>query len=95
MDQPHEYTVPVCRAKIQYAKDADSSAKLSLEDRMSIQQVTGTFLYYARNVDSTILIALSAIASDQAAPTEHTMRKNTPVCRLRAYASRRHSNIQQ
>ena len=75
MDQPHEHAVPVYGAKIQYAKDADSSAKLGPEGKLFIQQVTSTFLYYARAFDSTMLVALSAIASDQAAPTENTMRK--------------------
>lgn len=37
-----------------------------------IQQVTGTFLYYARAMDPTMLMALSAIAADQADPTENT-----------------------
>ena len=39
------------------------------------QQVTGTFLYYARAVDSTMLVALSALASEQAIPTKKTMKK--------------------
>ena len=38
-------------------------------------QVTGTFLFYARAVDATMLTALSALASEQAHPTEATMRK--------------------
>ena len=38
-------------------------------------QVTGTFLFYARAIDSTMLPALSAIASEQNAPTENTMKK--------------------
>ena len=37
--------------------------------------MTGTFLYYARSVDSTMLAALSALASEQAIPTENTMKK--------------------
>ena len=32
-------------------------------------------MYYARAVDLTMLVALSAIASDQANPTEETMKK--------------------
>ena len=40
-----------------------------------MQQVTGIFLFYARGVDSTMLTALSAIASEQATPTENTMKK--------------------
>ena len=37
--------------------------------------MVGVFLYYGRAVDSTMLVALSAIASDQAAPTEATLNK--------------------
>ena len=75
MDKPHEHAVPVYGANIKHAKDADSSAKLGPEGKLFIQQVTGTFLYYVCAVDSIMLVALSAIASDQAAPTENTMRK--------------------
>ena len=32
-------------------------------------------MYYARAIDSTMLTALSAIASEQANPTENTMKK--------------------
>jgi hypothetical protein len=42
---------------------------------MFIQQVTGIFLYYARVVDATMILALSAIVSDQAAPTKETTKK--------------------
>jgi hypothetical protein len=38
-----------------------------------VQEVIGIFLYYGRVVDSTMLTALSAIASAQAEPTEKTM----------------------
>ncbi len=37
-----------------------------------MQEVAGTLLYYARGVDSTILPALNAIATEQANPTEKT-----------------------
>ena len=40
-----------------------------------IQQVTGTFQYYAHVVNPTMLVALSAIAADQSAPTERTYEK--------------------
>ena len=32
-------------------------------------------MYYARAVDSTMLVALSALASEQASPTNNTMKK--------------------
>ena len=71
--QPHKHTVPTYGATIQYAKDDDATNLLSKEEKKYIQQVLGTFLYYGRAVDSTMLTALSSIASTQAEPTEETM----------------------
>ena len=71
--QPHKHTVPTYGATIQYAKDRDVTNLLLKEDKKYIQQVLGTFLYYGRAVDSTMLTALSSIASTQAEPTEETM----------------------
>jgi hypothetical protein len=42
-------------------------------EKKFIQEVIVVFLYYGRAVDSTMLTALSAIASAQAKPTEETM----------------------
>jgi hypothetical protein len=72
-NQPHKHTIPTYGATIQYAKDEDTSRKLSKEEKKYIQQVLGTFLYYGRAVDSTMLTALSSIASTQAEPTEDTL----------------------
>ena len=69
------HVVPNYGAKVQYAADADTSRLATKEERKFIQQVVGTFLYYGRAVDGTILTALSAIASEQASPTVTTMRK--------------------
>jgi hypothetical protein len=71
--QPHKHTVPTYGATIQYAKDDDATKLLTKEEKKYIQQVLGTFLYYGRAVDSTMLTALSSIASTQAEPTEETM----------------------
>ena len=70
MNQPHQHVLPAYGAKVQYAKEADISVKLGPKDKKFIQLVTKTLLYYARAVDATMLVALSAIASDQSAPTE-------------------------
>lgn len=61
-DQPYQHGIPTYGAMIQYAKLADTSQILNEEDKTFIQQVTGTFLYYARIVDSTMLVTLSVIA---------------------------------
>ena len=42
--------------------DVDAATKLVPKGKLFIQQVTGTNLYYARTVDATMLVALSAIA---------------------------------
>ena len=73
--QPHRHIVPRYGAKVQYASKDDTSPEVDEESKKFIQQVTGTFLFYARSVDPTMLVALSAIASDQAAPTERTLEK--------------------
>ena len=93
-DQPHDHSIPMYGATIQYAKKLDESPKLNKQDKQFIQQVTGTFLYYARAVDSTMLVALSAIASQQSDPTEETMRK-TEIFGLRCNASSCSSNFQR
>ena len=69
-DQPHKHLLTTYGAKIQYKKEAATLSKLGPKEQKFTQQVTDTFLYYARTVDATMLVALSAIASEQAAPTE-------------------------
>ena len=53
----------------------DESEELSKDEKKFVQQVVGTFLYYGRAVDGTMLTALSAIASTQAKPTRLTMHR--------------------
>jgi hypothetical protein len=71
--QPHPHTVPTYGATIQYGKHIDQSSIPTKEQQQYIQKVIGVLLYYGRAVDSTILVALSSLASAQAAPTEYTM----------------------
>jgi hypothetical protein len=66
---------------ITYDKDnqattpADDSPLLDDAGKKQIQQVVGSFLYYAQAVNATILMALSDIATQQAAPTENTKKQ--------------------
>ena len=66
---------------IHYGKRSDNilvepdSPLLGQADKKYIQQVVGSFLYYARAVDLTILLSLSAIAAEQANPTERTIQR--------------------
>ena len=75
MDQPHQHTVPVYGSTVQSTKPDDTTTPLDKFCKLFIQQVTGIFLYYARAVDGTMLMALSSIATAQSTPTEATMVK--------------------
>ena len=71
-DSPHPHTPPNYGAKVQYAKDADTSTPLDKDGQRFIQQLAGTFLFPARAVDSPLLVSLSSIASQQSKPTQST-----------------------
>jgi hypothetical protein len=53
----------------------DDSERLDLDGLKRVQQVVGSLLFYARAIDSTILVGLSAITSEQANPTQLTKRR--------------------
>jgi hypothetical protein len=63
---------------ITYGKDnqaptpQDNSPLLNAAGKKRIQQIVGSFLYYAHAIDPTILKALLAIPSQQSNPTEET-----------------------
>ena len=72
---PHKWTVPIYGQNRQYAPDPDTSALLPQKDIKRVQRVVGSFLYYARAVDNTILPALNEISATQSKPTLLTNEK--------------------
>jgi hypothetical protein len=74
-NQPHPHVSKNYGAKIQHATAPDDSSPLNKNGKKFIQEVTGVFLFLTRAVDSTMLTLLSALASEQATPTEKTMQK--------------------
>jgi hypothetical protein len=68
---PHQWIQPIYGQKVQYA-NKDTSPLLDKKDTQRVQSVSGTFLYYARAVDPTILPALNEISNNQATPTKVT-----------------------
>ncbi len=62
-----------CGKDNQAPSPLDKSPCLNEAQKKRIQQIVGNFLYYARAVDPTILMALLEIASQQAAPSENMM----------------------
>jgi hypothetical protein len=70
--QPHPHIKPTYGTTAQYTKDVDTTPLLDKEGKKYIQEVICTFLYYARCVDSTMLMALESLATQQASPTTNT-----------------------
>jgi len=72
--QQYPHINPNYGAKTRHTAAEDTSPPLNKEGNRFIQEVCGTFLFYAQGVNGTILPALSALASQQATPTENTMK---------------------
>jgi hypothetical protein len=71
-DSPHEWTAPIYGSSQQYAAQ-DNTPALDLKDVKRVQEVLGTFLYYGRAVDCTMLAAIGSIATHQASATKKTI----------------------
>jgi hypothetical protein len=70
---PHPWTAPNYGVSVQYADPEDNSKPLDKKGTERLMQVVGTFLFYGRAVDNTMLTALSTVASAQTQGTEKTM----------------------
>jgi hypothetical protein len=64
-------------AKIQYADLPDDSTPLTPPEVTRLQEVISTLLFYARAVNSTMLVALGTIATSQTKGTEATAEAST------------------
>eukprot|EP00978_Attheya_sp_CCMP212_P014794 scaffold37878_cov107-Attheya_sp.AAC.4 len=60
---PHAHQKPIYGAAQQLTIPEDISTPLDSDGILRLQEIVGTFLYYARAVDSTMLVALGSIAS--------------------------------
>ena len=93
---PHKWTIPIYGKNCQYTPPEDTSELLDKHGIKYTQQTVGSFLYYGRAVDNTILTAINDISAMQAKPTKITQQKiqmlldylNTyPNAKVRFYAS--------
>lgn len=81
---PHQWQKPTYGARTQLTAPTDESPRLQPVEQKRLQAIIGVLLYYARAVDSTLLVALSSLASAQAQGTEATM---TAATRLLNYCA--------
>ena len=73
-DAPHPYKATQ-KHGLPMTKPPDHGAKLSPQAIKHLQQIVGTFLFYSRAVNPTMLTALSIIATEQTQGTHTTKAK--------------------
>ena len=73
-DSPYPATVKQYGVKVQLTDPIDTSDRLPPHEIKRLQQIIGTFLFYSRAVDPTLLTALSELSSAQATATDATKR---------------------
>ena len=71
-DSPYPAMAKQYGIKVQLIDPIDTSAQLPTHEIKRLQQIIGTFLFYGRAIDPTLLTALSELSSGQATPTEAT-----------------------
>jgi hypothetical protein len=96
---PHTWNPPIYGAKTQFVNDETTSPpfpKKMSTNYNNLQQLTGMLLYYARAVDTTLIMPINVLASEQSNVTEVTAYKvikllnycNThPETKIRYHAS--------
>eukprot|EP00957_Ditylum_brightwellii_P148344 11293813-Ditylum_brightwellii.AAC.1 len=68
-DVLHPYTHLVYSQEPQLSLEPDTSPEVQANEKLHIQQIWGTLLFYARAVDLTMLMAINPIDAQQAHPT--------------------------
>ena len=93
---PHPWTEPTYGSKIQYALPPSTLPVLDKKGIKRVQSITGTFQYYSRAVDPTMMVAVNELSIEQAAPTQNTLKKcnmlldyaaTNPITTIRYHAS--------
>jgi hypothetical protein len=74
-DSPHPAAPKQYCVRIQLIEPVDTSPILDEAQRCVIQQIIGTFLYCARDVDPTMNVALSSLSSKQSKATTLTQAR--------------------
>ena len=76
---PNAWTEPVYGAAVQLTAPEDTSAPLNADGIKRLQEVVGTFLYYTRAIDATMIVALGCLAAAQTKGTEATAQAITQL----------------
>ena len=71
-DNPYPATAKQYGVKVQLTNPIDTTVRLPMHEIKRLQKIIGTFLFYSRVVDPTLLTALSELSSAQAIATNTT-----------------------
>ena len=74
VDTPHPYKA-MKKHGLPMTQPYDDDAKFTPQAIKHLQKIVGTFLFYSRAVDPTMLMALSIIATEQTQGTQTTKEK--------------------
>ena len=65
----------LARHKVQVVNNPNNTPLHNLKNAKRVQEIVGMYLFYACSVDSTMLLVLRFILSNQARSTKQTMEK--------------------
>ena len=71
----HHFPITYSKNQPQVATSLDTTPYLDPPSTKWVQSVVGTFLYYARCIDPTIVTAINDISTTQAQPTTNTLQQ--------------------
>ena len=74
---PHRWNETIYGRRVQYATKEDKSKKLDAKGKKLVQKIVGTFIYYGRALETPTLVALNNIGTQQAAPTQNTLKETS------------------
>lgn len=76
---PHTWNIPQYGHGPQLRQPGDTSPLLDPAGKLRLQEIIDTFLYYARALDSIMLVALGSLGAAQSQGTEATMEAATKL----------------
>jgi hypothetical protein len=89
---PHDLTKPAYGQQQQFVTPHDDSEPLDQDGINRVHQVVGMFLYYARAINSTAMVAIKSISGEQEKAIENTAKKVTRL--LNYFATHPNATLQ-
>ena len=72
---PHAWINPTYGQTVQYELPPETLPLLDKKGTKRVKSTTGTFQYYTKGIDLTMIVAVNEVAYQQAAPTQETVKK--------------------